>query len=198
MTAQPLPFFVSETDPPAKAAILTAALAQFASRGFDGVSIRDIAAEAGFTNPAMFRHFASKEALGLALFEACYRRLSQALASPAVDAPPTLRDRIAACLEMIEASPDSVHFVLENLRRFWPLMPAGARKTSLVAAMRAAVVADQQAGRVRADIDPQLAATMILGALGQIARMSHFGEWPRPPRALADDLWALIEGGLKA
>ena len=55
------PFFVSEDDPPAKRAIITAALELFATKGVDGVSIRDIAAASGFSNPAMFRHFESKE-----------------------------------------------------------------------------------------------------------------------------------------
>ncbi len=60
-------------DPPAKRSILTAALALFASRGIDGVSIRDIAADSGFSNPAMFKYYKSKEDLARTLFEACYR-----------------------------------------------------------------------------------------------------------------------------
>ncbi len=198
MPAAPLPFFIAESDSPAKRAILAAALSLFASRGVDGVSIRDIAAETGFTNPAMFRHFRTKDALALALFEVCYRRLAGAIAGPVGARGPSLQARIAACLDMIEASPESVHFVLENLRRYWADLPEDLRKASVIGAMRRLIAAEQRAGRVRSDIDPQLAAALVLGALGQIARMAHFKELPRPPSALSEDLWALINNGLGA
>jgi TetR/AcrR family transcriptional regulator, repressor of fatR-cypB operon len=198
MTSDALPFFVSDADSPAKRAILVAALQLFASQGVDGVSIRDIAAEAGFSNPALFRHFDSKEALALALFEACYRRLAGVLAGPTGVRTLTLQERIAGCLAMIEASPESVHFVLENLRRYWPQLPEDVRKSGLVGAMRRLVQAEQRAGRVRASIDPQLAGALVLGVLGQMARLAHFNELPRPPSALSDDIWALINDGIGA
>ena len=53
--------------------ILNSAFKLFSERGFDGVSIRDIAADAGLTNPALYRHYPSKEALGLALYRKSYR-----------------------------------------------------------------------------------------------------------------------------
>jgi AcrR family transcriptional regulator len=47
----------------------------FSQRGLDGTSIRDIAEESGYTNPALYKHFAGKEELALYLFEICHRRL---------------------------------------------------------------------------------------------------------------------------
>ena len=64
-----------EGAPPAKAAILSAALKLFAAKGIDGVSIRDVAAAAGFTNPALYKHYKSKEAMAGDLFETCYRHM---------------------------------------------------------------------------------------------------------------------------
>ena len=68
--------------------ILNAALTLFASRGFHGTSIRDIAAEAGLTSPAIYGHFDSKEQLlaelvriGHEAHHGCLRRAL--LASPA-------------------------------------------------------------------------------------------------------------------
>lgn len=43
--------------------LLEAALALFATRGFHGTSIRDVAAEAGLTSAALYSHFESKEHL---------------------------------------------------------------------------------------------------------------------------------------
>jgi AcrR family transcriptional regulator len=69
--------------PPAKRALLSEGLKLFASHGVDAVSVRDIARATGFSNPVLFRHFASKEALAAALFETCYRQLVEALDSAA-------------------------------------------------------------------------------------------------------------------
>jgi AcrR family transcriptional regulator len=68
-------FYVREDDPPAKQEILRAAMKLFSERGFDATSIRDIARESGYTNPALYKHFASKEDLALHLFETCHRRM---------------------------------------------------------------------------------------------------------------------------
>ena len=194
MKQQALPFFLSETDPPAKRAILTAALDLFASRGIDGVTVRDIAAVTGFTNPAMFRHFKSKEELAQCLFEVCYRRLAHRFLEPGL----TLEGLLKRGLELIEESPESVHFVIENLRRHWHALPAEVRTHSLLGSMRRLIEAEQRAGRVRADADPNLAAALVLGVLGQIARMAHFKELSKPPRALAASLFNIINLGLGA
>ena len=52
-----------ETSARHRAALLEAASRLFRERGFEGVSIADIAAEAGLTHGAFYTHFASKDAL---------------------------------------------------------------------------------------------------------------------------------------
>jgi AcrR family transcriptional regulator len=69
------PFHIHEDDPPAKRHILRAAMKLFSERGFATTSIRDIAKESGYTNPELYKHFASKEELALHLFETCHRRM---------------------------------------------------------------------------------------------------------------------------
>lgn len=49
--------------------VLDAALTVFAQRGFDGASMDDVAAAAGFTKGALYSNFASKDELFLALME---------------------------------------------------------------------------------------------------------------------------------
>lgn len=44
-------------------ALLTAAATLFADRGFSGVSLEDIGAAVGVSGPAVYRHFAGKQAL---------------------------------------------------------------------------------------------------------------------------------------
>ena len=66
--ASTLPFYIREDDPPAKREILRAAMKLFSERGLDATSIREIARESGYTNPALYKHFAGKEELALHLF----------------------------------------------------------------------------------------------------------------------------------
>ena len=189
-----LPFFLSENDPPAKRSILMTALELFATRGVDGVTIRDIAAKTGFSNPAMFRHFKTKEELARSLFESCYRRLAYAFRDPEGG----LAGALGRGLELIEDSPESVHFVLENLRRYWRELPADLRVNSVIGSMRRLIEIEQKAGRVRDGLDPQLAAAIVIGTLAQIARMAHFDELRKPPSQLASDLFNLLDQGLGA
>jgi AcrR family transcriptional regulator len=198
MTTRQLPFFLSEFDAPAKQAILTAALQLFATRGVDGVSVREIASLAGFTNPAMFRHFRSKDALAVSLFEACYRQLAMGLGTAAKQAQPSLRSCIDACLGMIQTSPNAVHFVLDNLRRFWHAMPEDVKRASLMATMKNIVVAEQKKGNLRPSIDPRMVAMLVIGALAQVARMAHFNELPKPAASMGNDLWDLLSRGIGA
>lgn len=196
MPSSPPPFYVQETDPPAKRAAMEAGLALFAERGIDSVTVRDIAERTGFSNPALFKHFPSKDALALALFETCYRRVLAAIVQG--DEQRSLADVLAAGLVLVEEAPEAVHFVLENLRRYFRALPPALRATSILGAFRTVVRREQAAGRVAADIDVGLAAAVVIGALGQLARMHHFRELPRPPTAMADDLSRLVFKGLGA
>src|SRR5574340_962540 len=58
-----------------KGEILDAAVIVFADRGYEGGSMREIAERVGVTEPAIYRHFASKEDLFLALIEAVGTRI---------------------------------------------------------------------------------------------------------------------------
>jgi AcrR family transcriptional regulator len=187
-------FFVSEDDPPAKKAVLTTALELFATHGVDGVTIRDIAAKSAFSNPAMFKHFKTKEDLARTLFEACYRHV----ASDFIASGTTIESAITRSLNLIEVSPDCVHYVLENLRRYWRDMPRRLRSISLLGAMRRLIEQEQANGRIRKNVDPQIFAALVLGMLGQIARMAHFGELPQPPGRLAPQIIHVIKNGIGA
>lgn len=49
--------------------IMTAAKAEFLEKGYEKASIRTIAAAAGITSAALYRHFADKEAMFAALVQ---------------------------------------------------------------------------------------------------------------------------------
>src|SRR3954463_4805839 len=107
MTSE-LPFYVEPTDPPSKQELLKAALKLFSRDGVRESSIRAVAAEAGFTNPVLFKYFEGKEALALHLFERCYLRLVRE-AMAALGAGGTFRFRlgrlIARLLALLDEAP---------------------------------------------------------------------------------------------
>ena len=67
--------------PTRRAAILRAAATAFAARGFAATSMDDVAAAAGVTRLIVYRHFASKAALYVAVLEHVYERLGEELAA---------------------------------------------------------------------------------------------------------------------
>lgn len=63
--------------------ILASATSLFEENGFHGAGIDDIAAAAGVTGPAIYRHFKSKDAVLVALFDRLAQRLEAILATVA-------------------------------------------------------------------------------------------------------------------
>lgn len=82
-----------------KAQILDAALAVFAEKGFEGGTMREIAARVGVSEPALYRHYESKDALLCALVETAGGRLvSTALAFIEAADATTLRPTLSALI----------------------------------------------------------------------------------------------------
>src|SRR5882724_2796257 len=174
--AAALPFYVEPTDPPSKQQLLRAALKLFARDGVRESSIRAVAAEAGFSNPVLFKYFDGKEALALYLFERCYLRLVRE-AKGALGEGGSFRARlgrlVTRVLELLDESPEAVLFVNEELRRFWPHVSAATRRHSLIG-LTSAFFAQRD---VTPAIDRKLLVAGFWGLLGQFARMHAFGEW---------------------
>ena len=62
-----------------KARVERAALELFAAKSFDGVSVADIAAAAGVSQGALYRHYSSKDDLAWILFSRAYFRTADEL-----------------------------------------------------------------------------------------------------------------------
>jgi AcrR family transcriptional regulator len=60
-------------------AVLDAAEQLFHERGFHGVSVDDLGAAAGISGPGLYRHFASKDALLMAVLDRIWTRLRPAV-----------------------------------------------------------------------------------------------------------------------
>src|SRR6476660_4882506 len=179
------PFYVSDGDAPAKRKILITALALFVRDGLCETSVRDIAKASGCTNPALFKHFRSKDDLARYLFERCYLELA-ALVSSAIASRSTFaakqRAVIDAYLAALDGEPNSVLYVQDWLRHFWPKMHDRVRRHSIVGDVRGLLELGRGEGRVTEDIDIDLLTTAWLGTLQQFTRFRYFGEFKQPTR----------------
>jgi TetR/AcrR family transcriptional regulator len=154
---------------PALDRIFCAAERLFAERGFDSVSISDVAREAGVCKANVFHHFASKQALYEAVLtrscgelgEEIERRLS-ADADPAMQVPHFLlwyRD-------YLRAHPSTARLLFRevtgnpDLAESGPVFPVLSRLfDNVVAHVRDA----RDAGVFRADANPAVVASLMLG-----------------------------------
>ena len=189
------PFYVSSDDPPAKQKIIIAALDLFVRDGLCETSVRDIAKASGFSNPALFKHFPSKEALANYLFERCYLELYH-LITRAIRSGDTFAKKqravICAYMTALDQDQDAVLYVQDNLRQFWPKMPAAMRKHTIVGEVRTLLELGRKDGAVTKTLDVGLLTVAWIGTLQQFARARYFGEFKLPSREMATILEELL------
>ncbi|MBT2794300.1 TetR/AcrR family transcriptional regulator [Paraburkholderia strydomiana] len=123
-TATPTPRLSrEESQLQTRAHLLAAARRLFVDRGFSGTSLRDIAAEAGYTQGAFYSNFASKEDLFLELMRERSRTqvsdISRTLSDPSASADDIL-SALEVWAETLDAEPEwsvlGVEFKLQGRR----------------------------------------------------------------------------------
>lgn len=177
------PFYVAEDDSPAKSAILQAALNQFSEQGLAATSIRAIADESGYTNPALYKHFAGKDELALYLFERCHSWVwttcSAALAS-GEGFEEKLEAYVRAWLELLDREARVLAFLSDSARVLWPRATAVTRRNTMIGLARALVSEAPGVRRSGGSIDRDVAAASIQGTLAELGRMIQVGVVPGP------------------
>ncbi|WP_246264980.1 TetR/AcrR family transcriptional regulator [Acrocarpospora pleiomorpha] len=81
--------------------ILRGALEVFTARGYHGSSVRELATHAGVTVPGLYYHYPSKQAILVALLDACVGELLSRASTAHDEADPTPRARFADIVESI-------------------------------------------------------------------------------------------------
>lgn len=190
-----IPFFINEEDSPAKQAILKAALSLFVRQGLDGTSIREIAGEAGYSNPAMFKHFTGKDDLARYLFVSCYQHLIFRLFNGMnynAPFPDNLRQLVKSATDFIDGSLDAFLFVQDNLRHFWPLVGSELREQSMIGLLRRLLETGRKQGAVASDVPLELQVSGLSGTMAQFARLLYFREIKGSARDSSDALFVLM------
>jgi AcrR family transcriptional regulator len=194
------PSYISAGDAPAKKKILISALKLFVQRGLCETTVRDIAADSGYTNPALFKHFESKEALAIYLFECCYLALFQT-ASRALASQQSFKDKqhavIAAFIHALHQDRDAVLFAQENLRHFWPSVNPAIRKHSILALIRKMLQDGRDQGAVTDAVDIEILTVAWIGTLQQFARVWFFGTFQKKEAEITAQLHAVLLRAVK-
>ena len=152
--------------PSRRPAILEAALACFAERGYDGTRIKHIAERAGVAESALYRHYPSKEAVAQELFGAFVARYAARLAEIAdADLEPELKlaTVVRTVLSTYRSEPDAFVFAVLGTHQRLPRLPAGSVYPLDV--VERIVVEAQDAGVVRAGRTNLLASILVGVAL---------------------------------
>lgn len=195
MAAAMVPFYIREEDPPAKREILRAAMKLFSQQGLAATSIRDIAEESGYTNPALYKHFASKEDLALHLFETCHRqvwaRCHEAMAS-AKTFEEKLDRYVGQWLDLVDEYPEVVAFLSDSARVLWPKASPTVRRQTMIGLARSLATEASESRRARSSVNPEVAAASLQGTLGELSRMLQVGVLQGPAARWKRDLVALF------
>jgi TetR/AcrR family transcriptional regulator len=155
--ARPHPASARSTPTRTRAALLDAALEEFAARGFAGARVRDIARRAGVSKDLVAYHFGGKDGLYLAVQQAWLRR-EDGFADPALP----LADLLARYLHDALADPRPMRLLAwRGLASPGAAPPGGSPAAGDLPGTRAR----QQRGELPAGIDPAVLRLVLLAAV---------------------------------
>ncbi|GAB2178369.1 TetR/AcrR family transcriptional regulator [Dongia sp. agr-C8] len=177
--------------------IIDGALRLFAEKGVDATSIRDIAASAAITEPAIYRHFKSKEDLVWEIFWSGYRSLGEMLGT--IEAKGGLRERLAAMIDTICGlfDRDQPLFRFLLLTQHGQLGKITEREKSPVQVLHDQLAAAIKAGALPPQ-DPELATSTVFGIVLQAATFKVYGRLGEPLSHYAERLAAACWAALNA
>jgi AcrR family transcriptional regulator len=184
----------------ARERVLVAAETLFRQRGYNVVTMQDIAEEVGIRQASLYYHFPSKEQLFITVIEQVFERhrngLQQALAGAGSD----LRSQLHAASSWFISQPP-IHF-LSLMRTDMPaLSEEQTQRLSLIAEqsifepIRQAFIAAQEQGQIR-DVKPNILAGFFLSVMDGISYASTLPE-TSPRDVMASELVSVLLDGLR-
>lgn len=153
-----------------RARLIEAGLTVFGTRGFHGVGVRDICAEAELTERYLYESFANLEALFLAVYERCIAEVRAAtdasLTAAATESLPVLaRAGLHAFFQTLRDEPRMARVLLIDVLT---INPDVGHQSQLAVASFAEIVGGLAANLVpelqRRGLDPRLIGTGLIGA----------------------------------
>lgn len=187
----------------ARARILRAAARLYATQGFEGTSVREIAAAAGVTKPLVSYHFGSKEQLfstllqeSLAEFHGVLRRVLEQESKPEA----RLYAVLATHLGKAREAPEIIAFAFEALTMpgMLPLGHDFRAEGRRLFESYVDLIADGQARGAFRSGDARAAAVMTVGTVAMYAMAVLCEDLPEIPPGTEDAVFDLLMRGVQA
>lgn len=182
--------------------LLEIACRLFATHGYEGTSLRDIAEEAQITKAALYYHFPNKEALYQQILidnlETLTNRALEAI-KHAGSATEKVRNFM---LTSADVYAEDRHAWVAGSNAFWSGMGAAARAATVKRRdkyerlLRACIVEGIAAGEFR-KVDPALTGRLLLSTLNQLTRW-HSPEGRLTPREVIEQYLDIVLRGLQS
>jgi AcrR family transcriptional regulator len=158
--------------------ILAVAAGLFAEKGFHGVSVAELGAACGFSGPALYRHFRSKDAILAAMLVSISEELlsvGQQRVAAAVDADEALRSLTEWHAEF--ATGNKALIVVQD--RDWSSLPTEAREKVRTLQRKYVDLWARQLQALDGDLSLKEARARAHAAFGLINSTPHSGFLPR-------------------
>ncbi|MGG4143579.1 TetR/AcrR family transcriptional regulator [Paenibacillus algorifonticola] len=159
--------------------ILQAAMLLFATKGVDGVSVKEIGQAAGVTDAAIYKHFKSKDAVALEIFEqdcASYTALIDYYVQKDGSSASRFRQLIDEVLHMHDEDQYGLLLLSQQHELFYTARMEGQLRQPLDA-----LIDFIEQGIERGELPKQnarLSAVMVIGIITQLAVSSMHGDLP--------------------
>lgn len=179
--------------------LLTAAVAVFTDRGYDGTTMDDLAVALGISKSSIYHHVSGKKELLSRALDRALDSLETVLRAAADDGLTPISRLSAAVRASVRVLVAELPFVTLLLRVRGNTdveRSALLRRRKIDAEFAGMVAAAQQAAEIRTDVDPQLVARLVFGTVNSVI------EWYRPRRGirtdqLVDAVCAMVFDGLR-
>ncbi len=177
MTGARVPGPSTAGGPSTRDRVLREAARLFARRGFHGTSIEDLGAACGISGPALYKHFASKDAVLARLLVGISERLldgGRAVVASATSPAAGLAGLVAFHADFATTEPDLIRVQDRDLANL------SVGQADRVRELQRAYVDVWAAAlrRVRGDLDREAALIEVHGAFGLLNATPHTGATP--------------------
>ena len=186
-------------------AILEAAVRLFSRHGFEGVSMRAVANEAGVSKSNIYHHFASKEALYLAIMQASAGSLAEMVESLA-EGKGAFDERLRkfARVHLLHLFENAMTMRLMLREVFtgasrWQKIMVEQVVGSIFERLISIFENGQKAGLLRQGVDPGLCALLIVGIeTRHLHQYPPLDQYARTPEQFSTEMMDIILHGMLA
>ncbi len=187
--------------PDARARILTEARRLFVEFGFNGISMREIAAATGISKPGLYYHFKDKEDLLLAILTDSLEQIAGVVGS-CCDPSQTARQRLSQVLRDIFAWPPEQRAMIRLASQEMAHLSPKARQDfsvlyeqKFIGALAEILQAGMRSGELR-PVNPHLATWVLLGMMYPFFYTSKSNRAPDNAAVVLDDMLSIYFDGL--